>query len=295
MDAATLLTRLAEVIDAHDWDALASLLDPGFTCRLVHTGEVFDRDGWVRLNADYPGFQRMHVDDLVADGDRGVLRATVVGTADDGGDQLFAVASFATVRDGALVELVEVWTDVGQAPPSGTRPGRWPEGAVPDATERLRFRPLTMADVDDVTAMLVDFDPMRGDRPPSTRDDAVRWVEWQQRNYAEHGFGLWVVETHDGTFVGDCGLTVQDVEGTPLVEIGYHLLAGHRGHGYAREAARAVRDLAATHGVGHLVALVRPDNTASQGVARSLGMEVLRTAYVHGGDALVFGTDPALV
>ena len=69
---------------------------------------------------------------------------------------------------------------------------------LPEPTERLRFRPMEMADLDDVTAVLVAFDPMRGDRPPSTRDDAVRWIEWQERNYAEHDFGLWVVETHDG-------------------------------------------------------------------------------------------------
>lgn len=160
---------------------------------------------------------------------------------------------------------------------------------LPDPTDRLTFRPMTMADVDDVTAMLVAFDPMRGDRPPSTREDAVRWVEWQERTYAEHDFGLWVVETHDGTFLGDCGLTVQDVEGTPHVEIGYHLLPAARGQGHATEAARAVRDCAAAHGVDHLVALIRPDNLASQGVARNLGMVLERHAHVHGGDALVLG------
>lgn len=94
----------------------------------------------------------------------------------------------------------------------------------------------------------------------------MRWIEWQRRNYAEYDVRLWVVETHDGTFVGDCGLTMQDVE-----------------------AARAVRDCAAAHGIEHLVALIRPENTPSQGVARGLGMELERTAYVHGGDALVYG------
>lgn len=122
MDAATLLTRLADVIDAHDWDALPALLHDDFTCRLVHTGEVFDRGEWVRLNADYPGFQRMHVEDLVAEGERGVLRARVIGTDGDGRDQVFAVASFATVRDDLVVELTEVWADVDQQPPAGTRP-----------------------------------------------------------------------------------------------------------------------------------------------------------------------------
>lgn len=122
MDAATLLTRLAEVIDAHDWAGLPDLLHRDFTCRLVHTGESFDKERWVRFNADYPGFERMLVEDLVAHGDRGVLRASVVGRSDAGDEQCFAVASFATVRDGLILELTEVWADVDRAPPDGTRP-----------------------------------------------------------------------------------------------------------------------------------------------------------------------------
>lgn len=121
MDTRAVVTRLAEVIDAHDWDGLADLLHPDFTCRLVHTGELFDREGWVRLNADYPGFQGMQLLDLVVEDDRGVLRARVIGTAEDGTDLEFAVASFATVGDGLLAELVEVWADVDQQPTAGTR------------------------------------------------------------------------------------------------------------------------------------------------------------------------------
>ena len=160
---------------------------------------------------------------------------------------------------------------------------------LPEPTERLRFRIMEQSDLDDMTAVLSAMDPVRVDRPPRTRDDAVRWIEWQARNYAEHDFGLWVVETHDGTFVGDCGLTMQDVEGTAHVEVGYHVMPDLRRRGYATEAARAVRDCAAAHGVEHLIALIRPENTPSQGVARALGMEVERTAYVHEADALVFG------
>ena len=160
---------------------------------------------------------------------------------------------------------------------------------LPEPTERLRFRRMDQADLDDMTAVLSAADPVHVDRPPRDRDDAVRWIEWQERNYAEHDFGLWVVETHDGTFVGDCGLTMQDVEGTAHVEVGYHVMPALRRLGHATEAARAVRDCAAAHGVEHLIALIRPENTPSQGVARALGMEVERTAYVHGADALVFG------
>ena len=82
---------------------------------------------------------------------------------------------------------------------------------------------------------------------------------------------------------------MQDVEGTPHVEVGYHVMPAMRRHGYATEAARAVRDCAAAAGIEHLIALIRPDNLPSQGVARNLGMEVERTAFVHGAEALVFG------
>ena len=89
---------------------------------------------------------------------------------------------------------------------------------LPEPTERLRFRPMTMADLDDMTTLLSAPDPVLVDRPARDRDDAVHWIEWQERNYSDHGFGLWVVETHEGEFVGDCGLTVQDVEGEPHVD-----------------------------------------------------------------------------
>lgn len=121
MDAAELLHRLAEVIDGHRWDELPALLHEEFTCRLVHTGERFDREGWVRLNAEYPGFQRFILEETVACGDRAVGRAHVTATA-EGQTQHFAVASFLTARDDLIGDLTEVWTDVGADPPEGTRP-----------------------------------------------------------------------------------------------------------------------------------------------------------------------------
>ena len=88
MDTATLLTRLAEVLDAHDWDRF-----PGPAAPRLHLPARAHRRGlrpgrWVPFNADYPGFQHMSVEDLVADGDRGVLRARVTGTTGDGSEQL---------------------------------------------------------------------------------------------------------------------------------------------------------------------------------------------------------------
>ena len=82
---------------------------------------------------------------------------------------------------------------------------------LPAPTARLRFREMTAADLPDISTL-----ELGGSRGPQG------WIEWNLRNYADHGFGLWVVETHDGQFVGDCGLTYQEVEGDWQIEAGWH-------------------------------------------------------------------------
>ena len=111
----------AAAIDGHRWDDLAAVLDDDFRCVLVHTGEEFTKDSWVRFNVEYPGFQRFIVQDVVAEDGRAVLRAHVTGLDADGVLQHFEVASFLTVRTGLVVELTEVWADATSHPPPGTR------------------------------------------------------------------------------------------------------------------------------------------------------------------------------
>lgn len=117
------------------------------------------------------------------------------------------------------------------------------------------------------------------------------WIARTRRNYTQHGFGLWVTETHAGEFVGDCGLTMQEVEGEWLVEVGWHVRSALRRRGYAAEAAGAVRETARGLGVEHLVAIIRPDNMASQGVATKIGLAFEREVHKLGGPALIFGAD----
>ncbi|WP_107774797.1 GNAT family N-acetyltransferase [Nocardioides sediminis] len=151
---------------------------------------------------------------------------------------------------------------------------------LPAATTRLRFREMTEADLAHIETLDIG-----GSRGPAG------WIDWTLRNYEEHGFGLWVVETHAGEFVGDCGLTMQEVEGEWFVEAGWHVRPDLRRQGYAAEAAESVRRAAATAGVEHLIAIIRPTNLASQGVARRIGLALEREVHKNGGPALVFGAD----
>ncbi len=139
---------------------------------------------------------------------------------------------------------------------------------------------MTEADLPDIVRLDIG-----GSRGPES------WIAWSRQNYAEHGFGLWVIETSAGGFVGDCGLTMQEVEGEWLVEVGWHVSSDVRRRGYAAEAAEAVREAARVRGVEHLIAIIRPDNVASQGVARKIGLTLEREVFKRGGPALIFGAD----
>jgi RimJ/RimL family protein N-acetyltransferase len=101
---------------------------------------------------------------------------------------------------------------------------------------------MSMTDLDDMASMLGDPKVMEFYPVPKDRDEAAAWIGWNVRNYAEHGFGLWIVETHDGEFIGDSGLTWQTVNGVPLLEVGYHVRTAAQGKGFATEAALACRD-----------------------------------------------------
>ena len=154
---------------------------------------------------------------------------------------------------------------------------------VPTPTARLAFRPMTEDDLDDLAALLGDPAVMRHYPRPKNRDEALAWIDWNRRLYRREGFGLWLVTLRStGEFVGDCGLTPQLVEGTTEIELGYHVRAKLHGRGYATEAAIACRDHARdVLGVPRLVAIIHPDNTASQRVAEKAGLGHERDAVAR--------------
>lgn len=125
MDAETALRGLMTAIDEKHWDDLEPFLHQDFVCVLVHTGESFDRESWIRFNREYPGFEHLEIEDLVAAPTEAACRSHITGRT-EGGIQHFECASFARMRDGLIVQLTEVWTDVEQKAPPGTRPSAEP-------------------------------------------------------------------------------------------------------------------------------------------------------------------------
>jgi RimJ/RimL family protein N-acetyltransferase len=137
---------------------------------------------------------------------------------------------------------------------------------------------MTPDDLDDMAGLLGDPRVMRWYPHPKTRDEASAWIMWNQRLYRDHGFGLWLLTLREnGEFVGDCGLTLQQVDGVTEIEVGYHVRAALQGRGLATEAATACRDHARdVLGLERLIAIIDPRNRPSQRVAEKLGLVVER-------------------
>ena len=110
-------------------------------------------------------------------------------------------------------------------------------------TDRLILREMAENDFEDMYAVLADTDNMQH-YPYIFDEKRVReWIRKNIERYKVFGFGLWaVVLKETGEVIGDCGLTMQIINGQIKPEIGYHIRKDCQRRGYASEAAKAVRD-----------------------------------------------------
>ena len=108
-------------------------------------------------------------------------------------------------------------------------------------TKRLILRDFITEDFDSLLEILSDEDVMKYYPKPFDSERVKGWIEWNLENYKKYGFGLWAVCLKDsGKLIGDCGITIQNIDGKLLPEIGYHIHKDFWQQGYASEAAVAV-------------------------------------------------------
>lgn len=140
-------------------------------------------------------------------------------------------------------------------------------------TKRLFLRDMTNSDFDALYKVLSDSDIMQ--HYPYTFDEKrVRgWIDKNIERYKIFGFGLWAVCLKEtGEMIGDCGLTMQLINGQIKPEIGYHIRKDCQMRGYAKEAATAVRDWAFKNTPFNIIySYMKKSNTASCKTAMSWG------------------------
>jgi len=153
-------------------------------------------------------------------------------------------------------------------------------------TERLLLRYQQAADVEFLVDLWADPHVTRYLGGPRDRDWLQSVFEETARDpYAER-YDLWpVIEKKGGRFVGHCGLLDKEVEGRPEIELTYILASSAWGKGYATEMGQALKQHAFEKlGVGRLIALIDPDNAASERVAVKLGMGLEKEIVRPGGE-----------
>lgn len=141
-------------------------------------------------------------------------------------------------------------------------------------TERLYLRELTPEDFSALYDVLADSGIMR--HYPYTFDDGrvKNWIARNIERYQIFGFGLWaVVLKETGEMIGDCGITMQNINGSIKPEIGYHINRKFQRQGYAKEAARKCRDWAFENTPFQtLYSYMKEKNAASAATAIANGM-----------------------
>ncbi len=100
-------------------------------------------------------------------------------------------------------------------------------------TERLILRELTSEDTPALCEVLGDREIMRYYPCVFDKERVRGWIEKNLERYRIFGFGLWAVcLKENGRLIGDCGLTMQNINGSIRPEIGYHIRRDMQRRGY---------------------------------------------------------------
>ena len=140
-------------------------------------------------------------------------------------------------------------------------------------TAHVRLRPFSVADVDRLYLIANQENIFRYFPNPNawTREKTERFIHEQSSHWEQHGYGWWGVEQL-GTpgLIGWNGL--QYLPDTHEIEVGYLLDKEYWGHGWTTEGAWASLRFGFEMGINSIIAIVHPENIASQSVALKCGM-----------------------
>ena len=145
-------------------------------------------------------------------------------------------------------------------------------------TERLYLRELVLEDKDKLAKVLSDVESMKFYPHPFSEEEVKNWIIWNIDNYKKYNHGLWAVILKEGNiFLGDCGITMQNIEGEVVPEMGFHIIKDYCGKGYATEAALACKKYAFEElNYSKLFSYTILENIPSQKVANKVGMSLYK-------------------
>ena len=150
-----------------------------------------------------------------------------------------------------------------------------------EETERLIFRKVEPTDFEAWLEFCREKDALKyifsqADQLLSPKQKCHKWFDRVQNRYENQLGGMnALIEKSTGKLVGQIGLLIQTIDGVEELEIGYSLLAAHRGKGFAIEAAQKCKQVAIERqAADSLISVIIPENVTSIAVAEKNGMKL---------------------
>jgi RimJ/RimL family protein N-acetyltransferase len=155
---------------------------------------------------------------------------------------------------------------------------------------RLNLRHIQADDAEFILLLLNDPDFVKyvGDKQVRDLDAAQDYIqEGPASSYKTHGYGLYLVELIDShQAIGICGLLKRDF--LEQADLGFALMPGYRGNGYAFEAAQSTIELARNIlNLSKIVAFTANNNMHSIKLLEKLGMKFDKMMSLPGADKSV--------
>lgn len=146
----------------------------------------------------------------------------------------------------------------------------------PVLTPRLILTPVGPDDVDDLVQLYAD-PRVAFWTGPWTRTAVEAWATDQAARWARDRVGKWLArDRSDSSLVGRGGCTRIDLEGEPVLELGWAVRDARTGQGFATELGRAALGWATEHHPGlPVVGFTEVHNWASRAVMERLGLQLV--------------------
>lgn len=156
-------------------------------------------------------------------------------------------------------------------------------------TERLYLRELQINDKKELMKVLSDPISMQFYPHPFSEEEVEKWIQWNIDNYKKYKHGLWaVILKEGGVFIGDCGITMQNIDDEVVPEIGYHIIKKYCNRGFASEAALACKEYVfKVLQYPKVISYTTIRNVPSQKVAENIGMQFYKYFEKNGEKQIV--------
>lgn len=145
-------------------------------------------------------------------------------------------------------------------------------------TQRTFVREMTVEDLPQLYEMYDEDEIIKYvDALYEYEEEKLFTQKYIENMYGFYGYGLWLVfDKITGALIGRIGISIRNIDGEEVRELGYIVKKQYRNKGYAKEVCQRVIEYAAEFPeIDKLYIVTHNENTASQGLAVRLGFELV--------------------